>query len=944
MDITKLKEQLVNLDLFDVYDNLIAYTISTKVTNGIRTDIPCITFHVEHKKDVSQLDVSQIIPSTFLLEGIEIVTDVVQSSKVQHLGAPYNSSNLINPSNSNIQSFLNIEDEVKRTVKLVNGIDILSDTPSIANVNYFNKPSNKTVEPISLNYRKNRPLLGGSSSIYVGASDATLGLIVRDSTDDSVVAMSNNHVYAASQFTGAGALSGDFKSTLGLSARQPASPSYSPYGNSDYRQDIIGIHKRCVPLDITGYNQVDCAIVQLTGYSLIQALCTQVTGFKETGPYQFATTQEIDSLIDPTSPNYQSPIFRNGRTLGPMGYPGNLYSKDHLSYSVSVPISEVKTDITNIESIKIKKVDSDFGRTYYASLLKTVDNDYYLRGYSTGNTPYEGNVLSAFEYVGNFSYYGSDSLATWGLSSDKLVYYGYGRVPGDIISMKWNVVGQQLPSYVGVTKILLGDFCSFILSGTDLYVIGSNGSTGSYYHEYGTLGFGVSGDEVESWSKVPGQWKDIYTSTGSSTSILALSTDGSVFFTCGKAEYIVLGRHYWSPYVTDYYNLTANHLNIGRYEKLFLPSTNLTFLNFGLSADGRSLMKFELVGDTTTNNPNRRIQATRLNGDWSNKIDITSVPFATTYLLASGSNLYTLGKPAYQPTYSFTNFFAGASLNYSDTTFSLVSGISAQQCSGWANLADQSKGEAVSFLSGGKWYMGGRNDDGMFGGTLTAKDNIIVTEIGNANVNGYNDYEAVKFSDCLFVESRESAFPVIQGGDSGTAAFALLSSNIPSLSAWKCIGLLFAGNAPSNTNYGIAGRIDHIVDKLKIKPWDGTIPSTPSKITNTVYTSNIQKIPTITLSGRQFFNIGLSSAPVPAPVPGSSQGSTTSTPASSLSYSSPLYFNLTTHTIPPCATSIIYNGLTIKGINFTLQHETAFCFGLLCSDFRMLLHAVRLGH
>jgi hypothetical protein len=53
-------------------------------------------------------------------------------------------------------------------------------------------------------------------------------------------------------------------------------------------------------------------------------------------------------------------------------------------------------------------------------------------------------------------------------------------------------------------------------------------------------------------------------------------------------------------------------------------------------------------------------------------------------------------------------------------------------------------------------------------------------------------------------------------------------------------------------------RIDNIVDQLKIKPWDGTIPTTQSKISNITYASTLTAIPTITLSGREYYNIGLS--------------------------------------------------------------------------------------
>jgi hypothetical protein len=157
MNITKITEQLDSLNFFDIYENLVGYSISTKIVNGIRTDTPCITFHVERKKNISQLAADQIIPPTISLDDIEIVTDVVQSSKIQHLGAPYNTSISINSSDDIIDILRNQNNEVKNIAKIAAGIDISSEIPNAANTNYFNDPTKKTVEPIALNYYKNRP-------------------------------------------------------------------------------------------------------------------------------------------------------------------------------------------------------------------------------------------------------------------------------------------------------------------------------------------------------------------------------------------------------------------------------------------------------------------------------------------------------------------------------------------------------------------------------------------------------------------------------------------------------------------------------------------------------------------------------------------------------------------------------------------------------------------
>lgn len=100
------------------------------------------------------------------------------------------------------------------------------------------------------------------------------------------------------------------------------------------------------------------------------------------------------------------------------------------------------------------------------------------------------------------------------------------------------------------------------------------------------------------------------------------------------------------------------------------------------------------------------------------------------------------------------------------------------------------------------------------------------------------------------------------GGDSGSTFFALLSSNIPSLSTWKVIGLLFAG--PQDSTYMIGCRITNIVDALDIAPWDCTLPTVSSL---SVTFSAADTSSTITLSGRKYYQIGC----VPSPTPTTTQ-------------------------------------------------------------------------
>lgn len=66
-----------------------------------------------------------------------------------------------------------------------------------------------------------------------------------------------------------------------------------------------------------------------------------------------------------------------------------------------------------------------------------------------------------------------------------------------------------------------------------------------------------------------------------------------------------------------------------------------------------------------------------------------------------------------------------------------------------------------------------------------------------------------------------SATQPAAGGDSGSLVYGLFNSNSPSTSAWKIVGLLFAGN---NNATAFAIRIDNIVNTFSISAYDGGQP------------------------------------------------------------------------------------------------------------------------
>ena len=266
-----------------------------KISNGQETNVNGLIFLVNEKKPLSALSPNEIIPKNYTVENITLKTDVQEAVLHQKIVDCHNPSPL--------------------------------------------------VEPIKSNYLKYRPLKGGCSSISFGGTDATLGIMVRDKTDGQVVALSNNHVYAASQVSAYWNVANEdgFNNTGPISARQPAGPTYNPYGNSTASVDYIGKCKRSVVIGninpvLNGFGRIsdtscDAAILELSGYDLIDSVNSpNVVNFSQSGPYTFATDSEIDSLMDTGSPNYAAPIFRSGRTRGPVGYPG--YSTFNCQLSV----------------------------------------------------------------------------------------------------------------------------------------------------------------------------------------------------------------------------------------------------------------------------------------------------------------------------------------------------------------------------------------------------------------------------------------------------------------------------------------------------------------------------------------------------------------------------------------------------------------------------------
>ena len=344
MNYKELKEKLSKVDLISAYPFINNYGISTKTNKETGNDELVVEFGVSSKIKFDEINSNYMLPKSLSAYGIDIKTKVTQINQA--------SINFTNDADEAIKYYekvgknLELSDEYMQLQKDYEHYKtfITAQNNSLSvDINYSFNPLDANVMPIKRNRQLARPLSGGCSSIYSGGSDATLGLIVRDKQDKKIVALSNSHVYSRSLLLGEEAsINGQLNNMLGLSGRQPGSNEFNPYGNTDPVVDHIGTPKRTSRISYTGDdNKVDACILELSSYNLLDASSKNVIWFKQKGPYEFATTDEIDSIMDPSSVNYQSPVFRSGRTLGPLGYPGNIIenSKTTLSQSVTSIIS-----------------------------------------------------------------------------------------------------------------------------------------------------------------------------------------------------------------------------------------------------------------------------------------------------------------------------------------------------------------------------------------------------------------------------------------------------------------------------------------------------------------------------------------------------------------------------------------------------------------------------
>jgi hypothetical protein len=249
-------------------DNVHGVGYGFKEKNGQVTNNLSIIFNVIEKKPLSAIAQNEILPSAVTSdEGVVYITDVVE-------------------------------------------------TPQMSA--HYCYPDDPAQLPVSLHMAPRTPYTGGICISWPipgqpgTASTGTMGCLCVDTTDDTIVALTNAHVGIPEP----------------RSAAYPGAPA--TFNNTQWINyqalpwsflSVLSL-KRYIPFTNTS-NTIDAAVLAVTGTNLIDTL----SSFKQLNlnynqNLQFASTGEINSLVVGGVPA-GNPIFKGGRRTGPVGWPGS---------------------------------------------------------------------------------------------------------------------------------------------------------------------------------------------------------------------------------------------------------------------------------------------------------------------------------------------------------------------------------------------------------------------------------------------------------------------------------------------------------------------------------------------------------------------------------------------------------------------------------------------
>lgn len=249
-------------------DNCTSIGFGFKEVNGELTDERALIFRFKEKKPIADLLPSEIVPKTITVGNETLQTDVCQGEDrfVAYEACPssfysWSSNSSLNPTGSTTPS----QQSEIRPIK--GGLQVRNQTKG-----------------------------------WVG----TMGFVAVDNETNSIVGVTNAHVMTEIFFR-ANESGRGVENVYGDDIGQPSSSV----------SQQVGVTKRYVPVqgnDSGGINYVDGALFTIDSSSINTSQSYQYYGLSFTGAPEFATTEEIDDLINN---NYE--FYSVGRTTGAKG-------------------------------------------------------------------------------------------------------------------------------------------------------------------------------------------------------------------------------------------------------------------------------------------------------------------------------------------------------------------------------------------------------------------------------------------------------------------------------------------------------------------------------------------------------------------------------------------------------------------------------------------------
>jgi len=259
-------------------ESIVSVGYGLKKVNGKSTKDKAIVYGVRQKKPINELDPSEIIPTHIDIDGELVPTDVVE------------------------------------------------------NKGQFRALSNCFAEsdPSSNAHRlETRPLLRGISigTEHPSSTAGTLGGIVKDNENGFCCILSNNHVLAYDGMINS--VKDNSQAPYSIRYERLIQPGRSDGG--DPQVHYINYLKRYYPLDpLSTSNYIDAALSSV-GKRDVNNTSFKFLGLDNPKALPFATSSEIDSLID----NNIS-LFKSGRTTGFIGGASCPIRTVFLNYSITV--------------------------------------------------------------------------------------------------------------------------------------------------------------------------------------------------------------------------------------------------------------------------------------------------------------------------------------------------------------------------------------------------------------------------------------------------------------------------------------------------------------------------------------------------------------------------------------------------------------------------------